>query len=243
MELGEGFDPFSSVQPVADWFNPPYGHVETVKALDLYKKNAKKILFGEVPAERKGERWARKAAAIFLNKYEGVIVTWTIGKFEKPSTFHNRGFYATAMHSDAEATTATTLASSAEVDTKTSASSEEDGVVKSEPAEDEAEADAQARARTTAQAQEQSLLAQSPITTGSDAKSRHYEALLRVRTLFSDDPFGDSTKGITDRFAILMLQKMREKCNMACCYFVKEIVTAELCDTITAFLLSLVGPD
>ena len=45
MELGEGFDPFSSVQPVADWFNPPYGHVETVKALDLYKKNAKKILF------------------------------------------------------------------------------------------------------------------------------------------------------------------------------------------------------
>ena len=38
MELGEGFDPFSSVQPVADWFNPPYGHVETVKALDLYKK-------------------------------------------------------------------------------------------------------------------------------------------------------------------------------------------------------------
>ena len=96
MELGEGFDPFSSVQPVADWFNPPYGHVETVKALDLYKKNAKKILFGEVPAERKGERWARKAATIFLNKYEGVIVTWTIGKFEKPSTFHNRGFYATA---------------------------------------------------------------------------------------------------------------------------------------------------
>ena len=40
MELGEGFDPFSSVQPVADWFNPPYGHVETVKALDLDKKNA-----------------------------------------------------------------------------------------------------------------------------------------------------------------------------------------------------------
>ena len=49
MELGEGFDPFSSVQPVADWFNPPYGDVESAKALDLHKKSAKHIIFGEAP--------------------------------------------------------------------------------------------------------------------------------------------------------------------------------------------------
>ena len=89
MELGEGFDPFSSVQPVADWFNPPYGHVETVKALDLYKKNAKKILFGEVPAERKGERWTRAAGSLFLDEYEGMVITWIISKFERPATSHS----------------------------------------------------------------------------------------------------------------------------------------------------------
>ena len=60
-----------------------------------------------------------------------------------------------------------------------------------------------------------------------------------MRTLFSDDPFGDSTEGITDRFAILMLQKMREKCNMACCFFVKEIVTAELLDPYAPFMAFL----
>ena len=31
MELGEGFDPFSSVQPVADWFNPPYGRLVNLR--------------------------------------------------------------------------------------------------------------------------------------------------------------------------------------------------------------------
>ena len=132
MELGEGFDRYPSVQPVADWFNPPYGHVETVKALDLYKKSAKKIIFGDVHAERKGERWSKKAASIFLSKYEGVIVTWTIGKFEKPTTFHNRGFYTSVLQSDAEAPIATTSTSPAEAEQEEKTASEGGGDIDTE---------------------------------------------------------------------------------------------------------------
>ena len=59
MFRGKDFDPFSSTQPVDDWFKAPFGIEETVKALETWKKSTSKVLFGEVPAERKGERWTK----------------------------------------------------------------------------------------------------------------------------------------------------------------------------------------
>ena len=74
MFRGKDFDPFSLTQPVDDWFKAPFGIEETVKALETWKKSTSKVLFGEVPAERKGERWTKAAGRLFLDEYEGMVI-------------------------------------------------------------------------------------------------------------------------------------------------------------------------
>ena len=93
MDLGKQFDQFSSVQPAVCWFPPPFGHKETIKAIEDWKKRTDKIKFGEVPDDRKYDQWSRNAGTIFLDSYVGKIVTWTIEKYSRASTFYNKSLY------------------------------------------------------------------------------------------------------------------------------------------------------
>ena len=62
--------------------------------------------FGEIDEDHKGESWKLKAGELYLNAYEGIIVSWIIAKFEKPTTFQSRGFYVDALRGTTTGTVA-----------------------------------------------------------------------------------------------------------------------------------------